>query len=266
MHHSIEVRNVTFAYPGGPDVLQGITFSIAPGEKVALTGPNGAGKSTLILQLNGILRGKGDIQVAGISLNDRELQRIRAAVGLVFQYPDDQLFPPTVEEDVAFGPLHMGCAPAEVKTRVQRALAMVEMTGSEGRLSHHPSGGEKKRVAIATVLAMEPEILVLDEPTAGLDPRARRSLIHTLRDLPQTMLVSTHDLEMPEKFCLVCSFLMGGASMPMARPERYSPTKPSSLRMASRHSQRSSSRVHLSVRSGEFIIGCLPAGQLPGLA
>ena len=172
-------------------------LSIAPGEKVALVGPNGAGKSTLMLHLNGILHGgAGAVTVCGLPIRKETLGQVRAAVGLVFQDPDDQLFSPTVFEDVAFGPLHMGRPEAEVHERVKRALAAVGMSAYASRVSHHLSVGEKKRIAIATVLAMDPESLVLDEPSAGLDPRARRGLINLLRELPQTMLVSTHDLRL----------------------------------------------------------------------
>jgi cobalt/nickel transport system ATP-binding protein len=196
MHHTLEVHDLHFAYPDGHAALQGVGFHIAPGEKVALVGPNGAGKSTLMLHLNGILRGKGEVRVCGQALDDETLGSIRAAVGLVFEDPDDQLFSPTVFEDVAFGPTYLGMDEAEVRVRVERALEAVGMEGMEERVSHHLSGGEKKRIAIATVLAMEPEILVLDEPTAGLDPRSRRGLIRLLRALPQTMLVATHDIRM----------------------------------------------------------------------
>jgi cobalt transport protein ATP-binding subunit len=165
------------------------------GEKVALVGPNGAGKSTLMLHLNGIL-GAADapVRVCGLPPTKANLPLIRARVGLVFQNPDDQLFSPTVFEDVAFGPLHLGLPEAEVRRRAAWALARVGMAGFEDRLSHHLSIGQKKRVAIATVLSMEPAILVLDEPTAGLDPRGRRQLIELLREMPQTLLVSTHDM------------------------------------------------------------------------
>jgi len=196
MHHSIEIDNLSFAYPDGHPALRQVSLHIQPGEKVALVGPNGAGKSTLILHLNGILTGKGDIRVAGLNVIKENLGMVRARVGMVFQNPDDQLFSPTVYEDVAFGPLYQGLPVAEVKSRVAEALAVVNMLEYAQRVSHHLSMGEKKRIAIATVLSMRPEVLVLDEPTAGLDPRARRSLINLLDELPLTMLVSTHDMLM----------------------------------------------------------------------
>ena len=192
----LQVSDLHFSYPDGHIALDGINLTIKAGEKVALVGPNGAGKSTLMLHLNGILRGKGGLTVAGIPLNEKNLPLIRAAVGLVFQNPDDQLFSPTVFEDVAFGPLHMGLPEDEIRQRVDSALESVRMSAYRERLSHHLSVGEKKRIAIATVLAMNPRLLVLDEPSAGLDPRARRTLINLLRDLDITMLVSSHDLAM----------------------------------------------------------------------
>jgi len=191
---TLEVTNLSFAYPDGHQALQGVNFAIGAGEKVALVGPNGAGKSTLMLHLNGLLHGHGTLAVAGLPIVKENLPLIRSKVGMVFQNPDDQLFSPTVFDDVAFGPLHMGYPEAEVRQRVARALAQVDMAAFEERLSHHLSIGQKKRVAIATVLSMDPEILVLDEPSAGLDPRARRSLINLLQELPLTMLISTHDM------------------------------------------------------------------------
>ena len=196
MHHSIDVRHLSFSYPDGHPALEDVSFRIAPGEKVALVGPNGAGKSTLLLHLNGILIGQGELIICGHILSQTTLGPIRAAVGMVFQDPDDQLFSPTVLEDVAFGPIYMGLSESQIRLRVTTALGSVGMSGQETRVSHHLSNGEKKRVAIASVLAMQPEVLVLDEPTAGLDPRGRRNLIRLLRDLPQTMLVSSHDLQM----------------------------------------------------------------------
>ncbi|MFN2188680.1 MAG: energy-coupling factor ABC transporter ATP-binding protein [Candidatus Promineifilaceae bacterium] len=196
MHHTIEVENLHFSYPDGRTALNGVTLSVAPGHKTALVGPNGAGKSTLLLHLNGVLRGSGSVQVAGMEVKDENLRQIRAAVGLVFQDPDDQLFSPTVFDDVAFGPIHLGYPEEEVRARVDYALSVVQMEEYAERVPHHLSIGEKKRISIATVVAMDPEILVLDEPTAGLDPRARRSLINLLADLDMTMLVSTHDMMM----------------------------------------------------------------------
>jgi cobalt/nickel transport system ATP-binding protein len=201
----IQVRNLSFVYPDGRHALSDINLEVDPGEKVAVVGPNGAGKSTLLLHLNGTLRarGKGHVQVAGLNIDDRTVRAVRARVGLVFQDPDDQLFSLTVFEDVAFGPLHMGYPPDEIRERVTRALAAVDMVGHEDRMPHHLSLGERKRVAIATVLAMDPEILILDEPSSMLDPRARRNLIHLLRaqSVPQTMLVATHDIRLVWDLC-----------------------------------------------------------------
>ncbi len=200
-HHSIEVEHLTFRYPDGHLALEDVSLSVAPNEKVALVGPNGSGKSTLLLHLNGVFRSPtGFIKVGGLPLTDENLGQIRAWVGLVFQNPDDQLFSLYVHQDVAFGPLHMG-AP-DVQARVERALAAVGMSSYAHRLSHHLSIGEKKRIAIATVLSMDAQILVLDEPSAGLDPRGRRDLIHLLRGLEQqTMLISTHDMRLAHELC-----------------------------------------------------------------
>ena len=195
----LQIQDLDFTYPDGHVALRGVNLSICEGERVALVGPNGAGKSTLMLHLNGILGDKSPVSIAGMSIDPDNLPVIRALVGLVFQNPDDQLFSPTVFDDVAFGPLHMGLPEDEVYQRVEEALEAVQMTGFGERLSHHLSMGQKKRIAIATVLAMRPQILILDEPSAGLDPRARRSLINFLQDLPITMLVSTHDLRMVQE-------------------------------------------------------------------
>lgn len=193
----IELENITYSYPDGTRALHGVSITIAPGEKVALVGPNGAGKSTLLLHLNGVLRcSQGAIRLDGEILSDATIRRVRSRVGMVFQDPDDQLFSPTVFDDVAFGPLHMGYDEEEVRQRVFRALDQVGMGGFERRMPHHMSLGQRKRVAIATVLSMDPALLALDEPSAGLDPRARRGLIDLLRALPQAMIVSTHDMRM----------------------------------------------------------------------
>jgi cobalt/nickel transport system ATP-binding protein len=192
---TIAIRGLSFSYPDGHPALHEINLTLQQGEKVALVGPNGAGKSTLLAHLNGILEKQhGSIQVCATELNRKSLGRIRAQVGLVFQSPDDQLFSPTVFDDVAFGPIYQGLPAAQVEARVSEALRQVHMEDYANRVSHHLSVGEKKRIAIATVLSMNPEILILDEPSAGLDPRARRSLIELLRELPQTMIVATHDL------------------------------------------------------------------------
>ncbi len=191
---ALEIRHLTFRYPGGATALRDVCLTLRRGEKVALVGPNGAGKSTLLLHLNGILQGAGEIRVDGLPLVRGNLPAIRSRLGLVFQVADDQLFSPTVFDDVAFGPLHMGLPEAEVRRRVAEALAQVGLEGYADRLSHHLSQGEKKRVAIATVLSMRPSILALDEPSSGLDPRARRGLVRLLENLPLTMLVSTHDM------------------------------------------------------------------------
>ncbi|MGA9533774.1 MAG: ATP-binding cassette domain-containing protein [Anaerolineales bacterium] len=199
MHHTVDVDNLSFTYPDGRQALTNINLHIEPGERVALVGPNGAGKSTLLLQLNGTMAGSGAIEVCGVRVNKENLGYVRAAVGLVFHDPDDQLFSVSVFDDVAFGPLNMGLPEFEVRRRVESALAAVGMSAAVGRVPHHLSTGERKRVAIATVLAMDPEILALDEPTAGLDPRGRRELVDLLASLPQTMLVSTHDMRLVEQ-------------------------------------------------------------------
>jgi len=196
VHHTIDVNGLHYAYPDGTEALRGVDLYVAPGEKVALVGPNGSGKSTLLLHLNGILRGDGEVCVCGHAIGDENLGQIRASVGLVFQDPDDQLFMHSVFEDVAFGPMYLGLEQAELERRVMEALQAVGLEAFPGRVSHHLSMGEKKRVAIACVLSMKPEILVLDEPTAGLDPRSRREFIQLLDDLDQTMLIATHDMRM----------------------------------------------------------------------
>ena len=203
----LQVRDLHFSYPDGHAALHGVSLKLCDGDKVALVGPNGAGKSTLMLHLNGILGSPSTslratsttLRVNGMELTRENLPIIRAMVGLVFQNPDDQLFSPTVFEDVAFGPLHMGLPEDEVRARVDMALEAVRMSSYKDRLSHHLSVGEKKRIAIATVLSMKPSLLVLDAPSAGLDPRARRTLINLLRELPITMLVSTHDMRLVQE-------------------------------------------------------------------
>ena len=194
---ALEVDALAFAYPDGTPSLRGLSLRVAPGEKVALIGPNGAGKSTLLLNLNGILRAQsGDVRVFGETLRDDTVRHIRSRVGLLFSNPDDQLFSPTVMDDVAYGPLHMGLPREEVIQRSEDALAAVGMLEYADRPPHRLSLGQKKRVAIATVLSMGTPILALDEPSANLDPMSRRELITLLARLPLTILVATHDLAM----------------------------------------------------------------------
>jgi cobalt/nickel transport system ATP-binding protein len=202
-HHTIHVEDVSYRYPDGHLALDHVSLEVAPNEKVALVGPNGGGKSTLLLHLNGVMPCQsGHIDIGGLPLKPENLGQIRAWVGLVFQNPDDQLFSPRVFQDVAFGPLHMGLPDTEVRERVEQALAAVGLSDYADRISHHLSVGEKKRVAIATVLSMNPKILVLDEPSAGLDPRMRRQLIRLLQSLEQqTMLISTHDMRLAWELC-----------------------------------------------------------------
>ena len=197
----VKAERLSFAYPDGREVLKDISLIIERGETVALIGPNGAGKSTFLLHLNGILHSNGFLEVLGKTLSEKNLKWIRARVGLVFQNPDDQLFSPTVFDDVAFGPINMGYSKIQVEEAVQKALESVGMRGFEERAPHHLSLGEKKRVAIATVLSMNPEILAFDEPTSNLDPRGRWSLISLFRALPATKIIATHDLEMVRALC-----------------------------------------------------------------
>jgi cobalt/nickel transport system ATP-binding protein len=199
---TIALSGVAFAYPDGRRALDGIDLHIHPGERVALLGPNGAGKTTLVLHLNGILLPqRGTVEVAGIPVTREHFVEVRRRVGLVFQDPDDQVFMPTVHEDVAFGPANLGLRGAELEARVQAALTAVGMQDRARRAPHHLSYGERRLVAIATVLAMEPEILVLDEPSANLDPAGRRELAQVLRRLGLTMLMVTHDLPYALQLC-----------------------------------------------------------------
>ncbi|UCF20748.1 MAG: ABC transporter ATP-binding protein [Gemmatimonadota bacterium] len=194
----IEIASLTYSYPGtAQPALRGITLTVEPGEHVAIVGPNGAGKSTLLLHLNGILEpDSGEIRIGDRPVAPPHLPEIRSRVGLVFQDPDDQLFMPTLLEDVAFGPLCQGASREEAQVRARRALESVGLDSVDaGRAAHHLSGGEKRRAALATVLSMEPGVLALDEPSAALDGRGRRTIAQILRGRPQTVLVVTHDVE-----------------------------------------------------------------------
>ena len=207
---AIDIRGLTYAYPDGTLALGGLDLRIAEGERVALLGPNGAGKSTLMLNVNGVIRGDGEVTVGGIRLTDETLREVRSRVGLVFQDPDDQLFMTTLYDDVAFGPLNMGLTAEDVDARVHRALHAVGLADETSRPAHHLSFGQRKRAALATVLAMDPAVLVLDEPTSNLDPRSRRRMIELLRGLPATQLVATHDMDLAWRLCERAVLLDGG--------------------------------------------------------
>jgi cobalt/nickel transport system ATP-binding protein len=198
----LDLRGVAHAYPDGHQSLFGVDLHVHPGERVALLGPNGAGKTTLVLHLNGILRaGRGSVTISGLPVTDANLPEIRRRVGIVFQDPDDQLFMPSVRDDVAFGPANLGLSRAEVGQRVEEALRAVGMLDHVDRPPHHLSFGQRRRVAVATVLAMRPEILVLDEPSSNLDPASRRELAEILESLDVTVLMVTHDLPYALQLC-----------------------------------------------------------------
>ncbi|MFH1663035.1 MAG: ABC transporter ATP-binding protein [Chloroflexota bacterium] len=201
MRELITVKNLSFSYPDGQKALTDVSLGIYRGDSVAIVGPNGAGKSTLVLHFNGILRSNGHIKLMGKAVDDNNLKWVRGKVGLVFQNPDDQLFSPTVFDDVAFGPMNMGYSQAEVERAVKMALEMVGMSGFEKRSPHHLSVGEKKRIAMATVLSMSPEVLVIDEPTSNLDPRGKWDIIEVLKGLSVTKIIVSHDLEMVRELC-----------------------------------------------------------------
>jgi cobalt/nickel transport system ATP-binding protein len=210
MSCAIHASGLRFVYPNGVVGLDGVDLHVAHGERVAVIGPNGAGKTTLMLHLNALLTGSGELEVAGLRVGHDDVRDLRARVGLVFQDPDDQLFMPTVREDVAFGPLNLGLSKPEVEDRVARALQAVRMDEFRDRAPHQLSLGQRRRVAIASVLAMEPSLLVLDEPSANLDPRTRRELIETLDEIERTMLVVTHDLPLAATLCERAVILSAG--------------------------------------------------------
>ena len=201
-HHLVIASALRYTYPDGTPALDGVSFRIVHGESVGIVGANGAGKSTLLMHLNGtLLPASGEVRIGEEPLTPDRIPDVRRRVGMIFQDPDDQLFMPTVESDVAFGPRNMGLPEAEVKSRVEAALERVGMTGLGPRPPHRLSGGEKRRAAIATVLSMSPDLLVLDEPSAGLDPHARRQLIGLLRAFTHTKIIATHDLDLVLELC-----------------------------------------------------------------
>jgi cobalt/nickel transport system ATP-binding protein len=205
MNAALEVQDLHYRYADGTVALRGVSLMVNEGQRVGLVGPNGAGKSTLLLHLNGLLPekpgGDGAVKVFGKAITISNLLEVRRKVGLLFQDPNDQLFCPTLYEDVAFGPRQMGISEAEVSTRVAHALQLTDLVGKEGRLPHHLSGGEKRRACLAGLLATDAKILVLDEPTTNLDPRGRRELKQLLKDIGLTLLVATHDLELVAEIC-----------------------------------------------------------------
>jgi energy-coupling factor transporter ATP-binding protein EcfA2 len=214
----VELVDVRYVYPGGPEALRGISLRVEAGERVALVGPNGAGKSTLLLALVGLLPASGTIRVGGVTLDRGTVREIRRRVGLVFQDPNDQLFMPTLEEDAAFGPEQLGLPREEAARRAAAALQAVGLAGLGSRAPHHLSGGERRAASLATVLPLDPDALALDEPTNGLDPRARRRTIELLRGLNRTLLIATHDLEMALALCGRAVLIDGGRVAADGRP------------------------------------------------
>lgn len=210
-HHYISFKNVHYSYPNGFEALKGISFRANHGEKVAFVGCNGAGKSTMMLHTNGLLLpSSGEVNVGDVPVCKKTLRLVRQTVGLVFQNPDDQLFMPTVEEDVAFGPLNMGLPPDEVRRRVKVALESVGSADLAPSPPYQLSGGQKRAVSIATVLSMEPAILVLDEPTVGLDPAARRRVIDLIKGFDHTCLITSHDMALVQELCPRTIVMRGG--------------------------------------------------------
>jgi cobalt/nickel transport system ATP-binding protein len=208
---SVVVRNLSYTYPDGTNALKKISFEIYSGESVALVGSNGAGKSTLLLHLNRIIENQnGFIEIQGKILNKKNVKEIRKMVGLVFQDPENQLFMSTVFDDIAFGPINMGLSEEEVHRRVKSSLKKISLDGYEDRCPHHLSFGEKKKISIATVLSIEPQVLLLDEPTSNLDPFARRKMIDMLANLRSTKIIASHDIEMLLEICDRCILLDHG--------------------------------------------------------
>lgn len=232
--NAIEVRNLTYRYPDGTAALQGVSFSVTPGECLALIGPNGAGKSTLLLHLNGLLPERfaspPAVTVMDLPVIPPNLPAIRRQVGLLFQDANDQLFCPTVFDDVAFGPQQLGLDDAQVRDRVARALAQVGLTGLENRPPHHLSAGQKRRACLAGVLACDPAVLVLDEPTSGLDPRGRCELIQLLRQIPVAKIIATHDLELVVQLCSRALLLSAGQLVAQGPPHDLLADEPLMLR------------------------------------
>lgn len=216
---AIKIDCLSYAYPDGTQALNGLTLEIHDGEKLGILGPNGAGKSTLLLHLNGIIQSGGEVRIFGLPVQKKTLRQIRQRVGLIFQNPDDQLFCPTVFDDVAFGARQLGLLESEVAERVAHSLLEVGLSGVEKKNSYHLSFGQKKLAAIATVLSMDVRILVFDEPTAGLDPRARRQVIHLLDHIGRTQIIASHDIDMLRQSCDRIAILHNGAIAATGAPD-----------------------------------------------
>ncbi len=206
----VKIKDLSYSYPDGTKALSDMNLEVLKGETVGIVGPNAAGKTTLLLHLNGILRGEGSIEVAGLCMGDKNLLEIRKRIGLVFQDPDDQLFTPSVYDDIAFGLLQRNFEKEKIDKLVEDALLQVGMCGFEKKCSHHLSFGQKKKVSLATVLALPCEVLVLDEPSSNLDPKSRREFIDILKNLAYTKLIATHDLELVLEVCQRVVILDGG--------------------------------------------------------
>lgn len=210
-HHIVKFENVVYKYPDGTPALKGISFTITHGESVGIVGANGSGKTTLLLHLNGyLLPSSGIIRIGDILLNKKTRQEIRKKVGLVFQNPDDQLFMPTVFEDTAFGPINLGLDEKTVEEKVRKSLEIVNCLDLINKPPHHLSGGQKRSVAIATVLAMDPDILAMDEPSSNLDPKSRRALINLLKSFKHTKIIASHDLDLILDVCERCIVIKDG--------------------------------------------------------
>lgn len=213
-HHIVELKDVFYSYPDGTKALNGVSFRIVHGESVGIVGANGSGKSTLLLQMNGyLLPKKGAVVIGDLQLDKKTSCEIRKKVGVVFQNPDDQLFMPTVFDDVAFGPLNLGLSAERVNERVNKALETVSASMLKHKPPHHLSSGQKSSVAIAAVIAMEPDILVMDEPASSLDPKSRRQLINLLKDFKHTKIIASHDLDLILDICERCIVIKEGRVM-----------------------------------------------------
>jgi len=199
---AVQITNLSFSYPDETKALENISFSLEEGESLGIIGPNGAGKSTLLLHLNGVLKKDGAIRIFGEVIGKQNIKKIRGKVGLVFQDPNDQLFMPTVFDDVAFGPLNLGMEKEKIKEKVTNTLAQLGLAGYEAKNPSHLSLGERKKVSLATVLVMEPQLIVLDEPTANLDPGSKKSFIHTLKKINKTKITASHDMD---AICDLCT-------------------------------------------------------------